>query len=282
MARKRKSKRRSLPSAKNELPKKVGGILLGSFALAILAFGAWQFQSQKNLKRANQLDDNTLCPQSGPKALTVIIVDTTDHLPTPARIQIQRILREEWLGTQKQKLLEIRVIKPDQSGNDRIFHKCNPGDGSGSNPWISNPEKIRKEWKRHFAAPLKNALNSATQQGEANSSPIMEALQRVSVELLEEYRSNSINKSLIVISDMLQHSPNYSHYRDDMSFQRFKQSIAYKDLKTDLQGTSVTIYYVQRLTKKRINSGQHIKFWIDWIADNNGRLEAAKKLQGIN
>ena len=49
----------------------------------------------------------------------------------------------------------------------------------------------------------------------------------------------------------------------------------------DLHGADVLIYYIQRKTGKPINSADHIKFWAEWIHDNNGRLKQASKLQGV-
>jgi hypothetical protein len=43
----------------------------------------------------------------------------------------------------------------------------------------------------------------------------------------------------------------------------------------------VQIYYIQRNTGKPLNSVDHIRFWADWIRDNNGRLKQASKLQGV-
>ena len=52
-------------------------------------------------------------------------------------------------------------------------------------------------------------------------------------------------------------------------------------MQTDLHGADVLIYYIQRQTGKPINSADHIRFWSDWIRDNNGRLKQANKLQGV-
>ena len=53
--------------------------------------------------------------------------------------------------------------------------------------------------------------------------------------------------SLILVSDMIEHTPDYSQYQGDLSYEHYKQSIAYKKQHTDLKGADVTIFYVQRL-----------------------------------
>ena len=69
--------------------------------------------------------------------------------------------------------------------------------------------------------------------------------------------------------------------RGDLSYSRFKASRAYKKLQTDLHGAEVLIYYIQRSTGRPLNSVDHIRFWTDWIHDNNGRFKQASKLQGM-
>ena len=55
----------------------------------------------------------------------------------------------------------------------------------------------------------------------------------------------------------------------------------YKKVRTDLHGAEVDLYYVQRRTKRIIDSGAHIQFWIDWVQDNDGHFSKALKLQGL-
>jgi len=109
----------------------------------------------------------------------------------------------------------------------------------------------------------------------------MENIQRIAVERFTGRATEDVPKSLVVISDMLQNGPDYSQYGGDLSFGRFKTSRAYKKVQTDLHGADVLIYYIQRQTGKPINSADHIRFWADWIRDNNGRLKQANKLQGV-
>lgn len=76
---------------------------------------------------------------------------------------------------------------------------------------------------------------------------------------------------------MIEHTPDYSQYKGDFSYEHYKHSVAYKKQHTDLHGADVTILYVQRLG---MDSGKHIQFWQDWIQDNNGSTKEFEKLQG--
>jgi hypothetical protein len=80
---------------------------------------------------------------------------------------------------------------------------------------------------------------------------------------------------------MLEHEPDYSQYTGDLTYGRYKASRAYRKFRTNLSGAEVTIYYVQRQSARPISTVDHIRFWAEWIRDNNGRLKQATKLQGV-
>jgi len=81
---------------------------------------------------------------------------------------------------------------------------------------------------------------------------------------------------------MLENTRDYNQYQNlaDLSYQRFRQSPAYLKYRTDLHGARVTIEYVQRLQPKGIDTVRHIEFWKQWISDNRGTFEIARRLQG--
>jgi hypothetical protein len=178
-------------------------------------------------------------------------------------------------------LLEIRLLDPQVAGGRPIFARCNPGDGSGLSEYTANPMLARKRWMDGFREPLEAALQSGLRPSPGKTSPIMETIQRIAVERFTGRTAQEIPKSLILISDMLEHEPDYSQYSGDLSYDRYKGSRAYRKFRTNLYGAEVMIYYVQRQSAKPINSTDHIRFWAEWIRDNNGRLKAATKLQGV-
>jgi len=172
-------------------------------------------------------------------------------------------------------LLEFRLLDPPLPGGRIMFSKCNPGDGSNLSEITANPRLAHKTWMEQFHAPLEDALDKTMVQSEADSSPILSAVQRIVVDRFEKGRPGR----LIIVSDMIEHTPDYSQYKGDLSYERYKHTPAYKKQHTDLEGAGVTIFYVQRL---RMDSGNHIRFWTDWVADNNGILDEAVKLQGAD
>jgi hypothetical protein len=105
-----------------------------------------------------------------------------------------------------------------------------------------------------------------------------------STEYAPTARTIKPDSSLIVISDMIEFTRDYSQYAraGDLSFSRYKQSPAYLKFRTDLHGATVAIRYVNRQVKGQplIDGTIHMDFWKSWILENGGSWGGVKRLQG--
>jgi hypothetical protein len=261
-----------------DLRKHMLGGALAVLALGVLSAGAYVYTTAE---RPPPLDRASLCPVDGPRSATVVLLDSTDDIPEIAKREIKTVLADRAETLPIRALLEIRLLDPQVAGGRPIFARCNPGDGSGLSEYTANPMLARKRWMDGFREPLEAALQSGLRPSPGKTSPIMETIQRIAVERFTGRTAQEIPKSLILISDMLEHEPDYSQYSGDLSYDRYKGSRAYRKFRTNLYGAEVMIYYIQRQSAKPINSADHIRFWAEWIRDNNGRLKAATKLQGV-
>jgi hypothetical protein len=247
-------------------------------ALGVLSAGAYVYTTAE---RPPSLDRSSLCPVDGPRSVTVVLLDSTDDIPAIGKQEIRTILVDVAETLPSYRLLEIRLLDPKIAGGRSIFAKCNPGDGSGLSEYTANPRLAKKRWMDGYREPLDRALQAGLDPLPGKTSPIMETVQRIAVERFTGRNNEGIPKSLILISDMLEHELDYSQYTGDLSYSRYQASRAYRKFRTNLYGAEVTIYYVQRSSTRSINSVDHIRFWADWIRDNNGRLRQATKLQGV-
>jgi hypothetical protein len=252
--------------------------VLAVLALAMLAAGAYVYAT---VARPPTLDKASLCPVDGPRSISVVLLDSTDEIPDVAKKEIRTLLIDMAESLPDYRLLDIRLLDPKVPSGRSIFAKCNPGDGSGLSEYTANPRLARQRWLEGFRDPLDAALEAGFRPAPGKTSPIMQTIQRIAVERFTGRAAEEVPKSLTVISDMLEHGPDYSQYTGDLSYARFKSSRAYKKVQTDLHGADVLIYYIQRQTGKPINSADHIKFWAEWVHDNNGHLKQASKLQGV-
>jgi hypothetical protein len=257
----------------------IGGVALICLAVAGLGSLAFFYFS---VPKSPKLDPVSLCPISGPKGITVVLVDTSDDLPEIAQRQLLGILDDQITGLPAYHKLDIRVLDIASGRSRSLFSKCNPGDGEGLSDWTNNPRLARMRWIESFEQPATDAVKHSVAAAEANSSPIMAALQDIAVDEFSSSQAQQIEKTLIIVSDMLENTRDYNQYQNlaDLSYQHFKQSQAYLKYRTDLHGARVTIEYVQRILPKGIDTVRHIEFWKQWITDNRGTFEIARRLQG--
>jgi len=259
----------------------IGHYLLGGFlitlALSLAGGGAYFWATAAT---PPSLDKATLCPKDGYRSATVILLDASDTLPDVTRRELRTTLLDAAQSVPEYGMLEIRLLNPGVPSGDTVFAKCNPGDGTGVDELTGNPEMRRKRWQESFRKPLESALDGLMNPSASETSPIMSTIQSIAVDRFSGSRAASMPKTLIVASDLIEHGPGYSQYSGKLSFEEFKRSDAYKRVRTDLNGAEVTFLYIQRITKKPINSAEHIKFWVDWVKDGNGGQVVAKKLQG--
>jgi hypothetical protein len=249
-------------------------------ALAALAALGGIFWLNATTERPPVLNAKTLCPVDGPRAVTVVLLDSSDDLPDAGRRQVTTALFDLADALPIYGLLELRVLDPADPAGRVLFSRCNPGTGAGLTEWTANPAAARKRWLADFREPLGGVLGSGLTNRPADTSPIMAAIQRIAVDHFEGRAVANIEKQLVIVSDMIENTPDYSQYGGDVSFAHYQGSTAAKKLRTDLHGAAVTVYYVQRLGAARIDSGAHIRFWQDWVAGNHGTLAEAVKLQG--
>jgi hypothetical protein len=256
----------------------LGGIALIFLALAALGLLALFYFS---VPQRPKLDPASLCPVDGPHGITVVLVDTSDDLPEPAQRQVLGLLDDQISGLADYHRLDIRVLDIAGSRSRSLFSKCNPGDGTGLSEWTDNPRLARMRWIESFRQPAKEAVKSSLSSASARNSPIMGAIQDIAIDQFSSSAAERIEKKLIVISDMLEYTPLYSQYPagGDLSYQRFKRSPGYLKYRTDLHDAHVKIEYVQQ-TQVTIDSVKHIEFWKEWIADNKGVFDGARRLQG--
>jgi len=263
---------------RGDLAKLIGAIILAVISVSAVALGAY-FWFTANRPPAR--DQRTFCPLDGPSAITVMLLDTSDPLPTPTKEDAIKRLTDKADTLPDYALLDIRILDPAHPAGRQVFALCNPGDGRGLNEFTGNPSIAKKRWRERFREPLDKALNVSMQPQPSATSPILSTLQGIALERFSGAAAVKIEKSLVIVSDMIENEKDYSQYQGDLSYQRFKGTPAYLKLRTDLNGAHVHILYVQRFTKRQINPTLLMQFWSDWVGDNRGAPDGTVvRLQG--
>lgn len=227
-----------------------------------------------------ELDPITQCPIGGSPKYVAIVFDKTDAY-NPIQKQFlkrffTRLKAELPTGTR----VALFVIK--QKNENHIqpeFVVCNPGTGENASYWTANPAALHQRWQERFEKPLDKAIEEFMQPSTAESSPIFEMLQVVA---LSGYPTGAENaeKLMIIVSDMLHHTSEWSHYRNEVEFNSLLESAYYQKIRTDLHDTEVQILYVRRDGAERLQTKRHAYFWADYLNSINGRVTLIEKIDG--
>lgn len=259
------------------------GLIIGSLSLIALslgiigAFAFLKMQASGNIA----LDKGTLCPVTGPTSVTAVLFDTTDPItPTTQRDlknQFQKIIAALPVGD----LLEIYNMTDHPGELQSVFSGCNPGDGSTISEWTSNPRLARKRWEEAFDKPLRTLEERIGNNQQLSQSPIMADIQKVKIQLFDKPGIAAVRKSLIIASDMIEHTAAYSQYKSGIDYHEYEASSAKREYRTDLDGVGVTILYFERRSSK-FNPKDHIAFWDSWVSGNRGEILRVTRLEGLN
>lgn len=236
----------------------IGGTL--AIILVIVIVGAATYYMQ--LKEGHGLDAR-MCPvdvDGGPKGHIVLLVDKTDPLTFTQKQALQVTLEE--LVKKKTPvgyLLTLFVLGEDFKANAQpLLELCNPGNGSGKSAYTENLERLRKKYEEGFVQEVMKQSDSMMAQSPAKWSPIFEMLQLVSI---NAFRKNSIDgpRKLIIISDMLHNTQQFSMYKGNFDYQTYSSSDYGNRTQLEMVGVKVELDYL--MNTPQLQTKRNVDFW---------------------
>jgi hypothetical protein len=225
------------------------------------------------------INSETLCPAEGPLGHFVLLVDRTDPLNFTQKQAFSITLKE---------LVETRVpagylLSVFALGEDfketalPLVEICNPGDGTGESALTSNLPKLRKQYQSKFTEPIQKLLESLVARQSAKWSPIFEMMQLVGI---NGYRKHAVKgpRRLIVVSDMLQNSPQFSMYQGPVDYATFANSDYGKKAQAELSDVSVELHYL--MNRPQLQTKRNLKFWEDYFNKAGARIVEVRPIEG--
>ncbi len=258
-------------------PNKWGYVLMAGVAVAISAIVVTLVMLQRAWI---EVDPETNCPKDAATRYpsTVVLIDRTDPI-TPSQKRYLMGYIEDLKGDFS--LFEKVAIYPIDSTSGAVpiplFERCNPGSPEEANVWFENPEQIRQIFEEGFSGPFNVALELSIADATAESSPIMETIQAVMSNHSLDQRIT--RQRLILISDMLQNVPAYSHYRDGYDFSGFADTAYSSRTDSNLVGVGVALVYLWRPDLSPEDVEKHLLFWEQYFRQNGGVLEHVYKVR---
>lgn len=241
-------------------------LLLGSLALLLVissvAAAVWWWEHKTN----PALDAKNMCPASGPAGHNVLLIDKTDPLNMAQRAALDLYITDlAQKNTPQGFMLSVFMLANDfQANTQALVELCNPGDGTGHSAMTENIKQLNRRYTEQFLNPVFAQTQLLTNIQSAKESPILEMLQMVSLNSIQKYEVDG-PKTLVVVSDFLQNSPQLSMYQGTPNFEQFKKSAYATKTKINFKGVDVkllVLYNTPHLQKAAL-----FDFWKQYFKD---------------
>lgn len=248
-------------------------VLIVVSVLVVIALFVWGQREPVRVDSANCLQDDA------PPAQAVVLLDPSDSLSTVQRRSVASRLVEVIKGSMPERT-EMRLYTVARAGRREAapeMRVCVPPhpDSVGTIEALgSNRRILEREYSQGFRDPVEERLNALLDVPSDTVSPIVEAVQAAVVDAFQP-RGGSIPRHVLVVSDMVQNSPDLSFFREAPDFGTFAKNPAYRTLRVDLNGVQVTVFLLARRgIAGRLQAGQLRAFWEDYFLDAGAEAEA--------
>jgi len=222
------------------------------------------------------------CPKgSGPSREIIMLLDTSDPLTDKHKAEVGRILREmtnpgvsvhhKGLAVREGERVSFYALRSTGVPESPVSQICNPGGDPAQRTLIDSLTKGTsiEEWKYKRFVRLVEGLFPENDGPPQPASPLLETIAVITARHAPSERADADAKHahLIVISDLLQHTPMLSHYGSypgPVSLPR--------ELRADLSRVEVSLYRLERHKYTKFQTPGHYYWWTDVVEEMGGRI----------
>lgn len=203
------------------------GLILIAGAIAVLAMIL-----VIGLRPSVELGDD-LCPVDEKKMTDriAIIIDPTDTLNTrQSSDAVSEVLR---LIESAPQFAEISLHEVHSSDNTS-FRICKPAhhDSIGFFEQLYvNQDFVERDYTENFKDPLLVKLEDLLTETGSSESPIIRTIQTISIDAFGSFNGVG-QRQVIIVSDMVQHSDDWSFFRDPLDFDALSRHQNYRTMKS--------------------------------------------------
>lgn len=252
---------------------------LATALVLLLAIGIWlYFKGRSELVRA---DPETLCPTDGvPAEIVVLLLDMSDEFSERQRLMIHNELSRLLRGVRRFGLVQAYAVdRVEGHVPEPAIHLCNPGTGEELSRLYQNPNLARRRWE-DFMVRLDAELQRLMELPASAKSAIFEAVQATALRTFNRPVYDGVPKRLVIVSDLLQNVPGkLSMYQGIPRFEDFKESEYFSEVRTALDGVSVTLLYLVR-PYARQPWPRHIQFFEEYFRVQGATIDRVEPIYG--
>lgn len=251
---------------------------VGLFVLGVLVTVIYQWYFRPYVGPDNCIYTDKHLGQLAPTDQAILLIDQSEVL-TQGHIRgvirkVEEFILDDVRFPTGSRVLIFTFSKddfPDRGGSAPSFRPtvdlCKPK--PEGNPLSENNRKLRERFLRTFMEPLRRNLEQELNKDVGERSPILETLQMIARS--QDVGAWNKRKTLIVISDLLQHTQGFSHYRSPSSYEHF-QKIYADQVRADFSSWDVVLMYLRRYKDRNLQLSSHLEFWQRYFSDTGGAL----------
>lgn len=220
-------------------------ILVATFLLIASIFG-YNFYLSKGIRK---IDPISLCPvePTSSDSITAVLIDISDSLSVAQKKDLQNQLDMLRDTIPRYGRLEIYTVSdPGSSLLSPNVSLCNPGRGREIDPLTGNPKQVEQKWKKGFDTPVNSAIDGLVDKSPQRSSEILKSIQSVTLTGLRTRERYNLEHKLVIVSDLMQNTPDANFYKGIPKAKDFLQSKAFQDAISDLKNVEVEIWMINR------------------------------------
>ena len=221
--------------------------------------------------------DAELCPENASDLTGQIAValDPSDSLHYTQQVSARtQVLREIKTAPEYTEIRLYELSRDERQPARMEFRICAPAhpDQIG---WFEglrkNRDIARRRYEKDFIAPLEQRLQGLLAGSGSMTSPILKTVQDMAVDAFQPPDSR-LSRQLILVSDMVQHSEDWSFFRDPVDFTVLAGHPDYPTMGVDLDGMNVSVFFLARRGMAgRIQAGPIREFWDEYFLDQGAR-----------
>ncbi|WP_143435552.1 hypothetical protein [Henriciella aquimarina] len=231
----------------------IGAMLAGVFGLfALAAFSASPSVLPETGCRMDHKDP----------AHTVLLIDQSDPFNPNDLGWVNAFIDSE--ARTLPRFGRITVVTPnseDPYDARIVYSHCSPGAAQDANPILQNPRMIEDTWRETFYEPMSKEVETALTDTRQPSSPLFEAV--YSIADRADFQASRGDRRIILISDLMQHSDEFSFYRTGTDKAAFAET-RLADRVPDMEGVEIVARVVPR-QEYDLPMSDVKRFWRDYF-----------------
>ena len=222
------------------------------------------------------------CPKdSGSSREVIVLLDTSDPLNDKHKAELGRVLREmtnpavsgrhTTLAVREGERVSFYLLLSADAPESPVEQICNPGGDPAERGWIEYLTKgdVVDRWCHERFVRIVEGLFPEGDGPPQPASPLLETIAVITARHAPSGRANEGAKPahLIIISDLLQHTPMLSHYGPYPEADSLP-----RELRADLSRVEVSLFRLERHKYAKFQTPEHYYWWTELVEEMEGRI----------